>query len=210
MEQHIPYEHRAPYCTLNRLTNNTKRVWLVFHGYGQLSRFFIRKFEALDPNLNFIIAPQGLSRYYLEGFSGRVGASWMTSEDRLTDIENQKSYLDQVVSRECGNISNADLVYFGFSQGVATMCRHAAHARRPFSQMILWAGTFPPELEASDFDFLSGGESVSYFTGNQDPFYEEGMEEEQLRRVSMAMGLKAEVVRFDGGHEVKQSLINQL
>ena len=34
------------------------------------------------------MAPEGLSRFYLEGFSGKVGATWMTREDRLNDIDN--------------------------------------------------------------------------------------------------------------------------
>ena len=97
MQQHIHMKIKCSFRTLNRLTDTTERVWLVFHGYGQLSEYFIKKFEGLDPEKNFIIAPQGLSKYYVNGVSGRVGASWMTKEDRLTEIENQYTYLDQVL-----------------------------------------------------------------------------------------------------------------
>jgi predicted esterase len=131
----------APFFTLNKLTNKTERVWLVFHGYGQLSQYFIKKFEVLDPKKNFIIAPQGLSKYYLDGFYGRVGASWMTKEDRLTDIQNQYSYIDSIL-KAVGDISEKQLIYFGFSQGTATMGRYAGHAQIPFQKMIIWLAPF--------------------------------------------------------------------
>ncbi|MEQ8580786.1 MAG: alpha/beta hydrolase [Marinoscillum sp.] len=209
-ERHIAYQHTTPYAVLNKLTKDTKRIWLVFHGYGQLSRYFLRKFEGLDPVENYIIAPQGISKTYLEGFSGRVGASWMTSEDRLTEIANQKVYIDAVIAAHQIDWADKRLVYFGFSQGVATMCRYAAHARLPFDQMILWAGMFPPELANKDYDFLNRKISVKYFTGSRDPFYETGMKEGQVSKVRAVLGVDAEVRTFDGVHEVRADLINAL
>jgi len=211
MEQrHITFQHTTPYGVLNELTGNTRRIWLVFHGYGQLSRYFLRKFEGLNPEENYVIAPQGISKTYLEGFSGRVGASWMTSEDRLTEIANQKAYIDAVLRAHHIDWTDKRLVYFGFSQGVATMCRYAAHAKQPFEQMILWAGTFPPELERVDFDFCDQNVSVKYFTGSNDPFYQAGMKEDQVIKVRAALGVEAEVREFEGVHEVKADLINAL
>jgi hypothetical protein len=44
------------------------------------------------------VAPEGLSRFYFEGgFHGpgsKVGATWMTREDRLAKIEDYVGYLD--------------------------------------------------------------------------------------------------------------------
>lgn len=209
-EKHIKYEHTAPYYRLNEFTQTTKRIWVVFHGYGQLARFFIRKFAVLNPSENVIIAPQGLSKYYLEGFSGRVGANWMTKEDRLNDIENQYAYLDRVFEEEKIDATSLELVYFGFSQGVATMCRYAAYSRRTFGQMIVWAGTIPPELDAIDFDFMSGSEKVTYYTGKDDPFYESGMEERQLSRIKEVMNVSAEAIWFEGRHEVLPELLSNI
>lgn len=209
-ERHITYQHAAPYYRLNSFTSKTKRVWVVFHGYGQLAKFFIRKFEGLDPETNVVIAPQGLSKYYLEGFSGRVGASWMTKEDRLTDIANQYAYIDRVLEEETMNVEGVALIYFGFSQGVATMCRYAAHAQVPFHQMIIWAGTFPPELDALDFSFMAGTEAVKYFTGRQDPFYKEGMEAAQRIKIEETLNVPPEVIWFDGKHEVLPALVQKI
>ena len=206
-EQHITYQHSAPYYKLNSYTKKTKRIWIVFHGYGQLAKFFIRKFEHLDKDENYFIVPQGLHKYYLEGFYGRVGASWMTKEDRLNDIQNQYAYIDAVLENEPIDWENVELIYFGFSQGVATMTRYAAHAKRVFNQMIIWAGTFPPELQFEDFKYLTGSEKVKYFTGTQDPFLEEGMEEKQRIRVMEAMDIEPEVIWFEGKHEVIPDLL---
>jgi len=209
-EQYLDVSLKASFYTQNELTEKTKRIWLVFHGYGQLSRYLIRKFKGLDPEGNYIIAPQGLSKFYLEGFSGRVGASWMTKEDRLTDIENQFRYVDAVLDQHQIDWEKHQLVYFGFSQGVATMCRYAAHSKLPFQKMILWAGTFPPDLERSDFGFLTGNEKASYYTGFQDPFFKPGMKEEQLSRIQNAMALEANVIEFEGKHEVLADLVQKI
>ncbi|MEP5069833.1 MAG: esterase, partial [Crocinitomicaceae bacterium] len=136
-QYHLDVLIKASYHTLNELTEKTERVWLVFHGYGQLAGHFIKKFKDLDPAKNFIVAPQGLSKYYLDGVYGRVGASWMTKEDRLTEIQNQYAYIDALL-KKIGDLSDKQLIYFGFSQGTATMGRYAAHAKIPFHQMIIW------------------------------------------------------------------------
>ena len=205
MQHHLDVTIKASYYTLNELTPKTEHVWLVFHGYGQLAEFFIKKFEGLDSEKNFIIAPQGLSKYYLNGVYGRVGASWMTKDDRLTEIANQYQYIDQVTSQF--DISEKELIYFGFSQGTATMGRYAAHAKIPFDQMVIWAGTFPPDTHPVEWSFLTGKEQVSYWTSKDDPFYQEGMVEKQNEVVQAAMGRTPELQWYEGGHRVIPELL---
>ena len=200
-EERIDVSIEAPYFTLNEMSSKTKRVWLVFHGYGQLAKYFIQKFEILDPRENFIIAPQGLSKYYLNGFYGRVGASWMTKEDRLTEIENQFRYIDAVLDH-IGDIENLELIYFGFSQGTATMGRYAAFAKRAFKKMVIWAGTFPPDIEDGSFDFLNGNEEIVYYTSREDQFFKEEMIDTQNEVVKKAIGKKPELHWYQGGHKV--------
>ncbi|MEO9484217.1 MAG: alpha/beta hydrolase [Ekhidna sp.] len=207
MQHHLEISIKTSYYTLNDLTEETERVWLVFHGYGQLAEYFIRKFKDLDPKKNFIIAPQGLSKYYLEGVYGRVGASWMTKEDRLTEIENQYSYIDEVLNT-VGDISGKKLVYFGFSQGTATMGRYAAHAKIPFGQMIIWAGTFPPDTQPEDWKYLTGEEGVHYYTSKQDIYFKDEMIPQQNEVVKKALGRTPELHWYDGGHRVMPGLLN--
>ncbi|MEM6641376.1 MAG: alpha/beta hydrolase [Bacteroidota bacterium] len=207
----ITQQHRvtvhisAQYYTLNELNDQTKRIWVVFHGYGQLAKFFIRKFDGLDPCQNFIIAPQGLSKYYLEGVNGRVGASWMTKEDRLTEIENQYAYVDQILRNY--QLEDKELVYFGFSQGTATMGRYAAHAKLSFSKMIIWAGTFPPDTETNEWSFLIGNEEILYYVSRKDPYFQKEMIDQQNKVISKATG-KMPVLRwYEGGHSVSSDIV---
>lgn len=209
MQHFVNTQVTASYQTLNELTEKTERVWLVFHGYGQLAEFFIPKFKGLDPAQNFIIAPQGLSKYYLDGVYGRVGASWMTKEDRLTEIANQYAYLDAVL-KSVGDISNKQLIYFGFSQGTATMGRYAAHAKIPFHQMIIWAGTFPPDTNPEDWKYLTGEEGIHYYTSKEDIYFKEEMISQQNEVLKKALGREPDLHWYDGGHRVMPEIVASL
>jgi len=207
-QHHIEISIKASYYTLNELTEKTECIWLVFHGYGQLAEYFIKKFEGLDPEKNFIIAPQGLSKYYLDGVYGRVGASWMTKEDRLTEIENQYAYIDAVLGPF--DLSGKELIYFGFSQGTATMGRYAAHAKIPFSKMIIWAGTFPPDTNPKDWEYLTGKEGIHYYTSKEDIYFKDEMIPKQNEVVKTAMGKEPELHWYDGGHRVMPELLSEI
>lgn len=207
-QHHLEFKIKASYYTLNELTDKTERIWLVFHGYGQLAEFFIKKFEGLDAEKNFIITPQGLSKYYLDGVYGRVGASWMTKEDRLTEIDNQYAYIDEVLNQF--DLKDRELTYFGFSQGTATMGRYAAYAKIPFKRMIIWAGTFPPDTDPEDWTYLTGQEEISYFTSREDIYFKEEMIDNQNKVVTQAMGRTPELHWYEGGHRVIQEIVNRL
>ena len=122
-QHHLNIQFKARYFTSGELNDNTRYIWLVFHGYGQLAKYFIRNFYDLNDD-HFVVAPEGLSRYYLADTSGRVGASWMTKEDRLTDIQNQISYISEIYKSVELEIENGtELIVLGFSQGTATALR---------------------------------------------------------------------------------------
>ena len=57
--------------------------------------YFIRKFRALFDDL-LVVAPEGMHRFYLQGSSGRVGASWMTKEAREDDIADNLRWLQEL------------------------------------------------------------------------------------------------------------------
>ena len=60
-------------------------LWIVLHGYGQLARFFLRKFEAFEGQAH-VVAPEGPNRFYLGDGYERIGANWMTREERGAEI----------------------------------------------------------------------------------------------------------------------------
>ncbi len=207
IEKHLDFEISAPYCTLNRLRSTTKKIWLVFHGYGMLSRYFINKFRILDKRYNFVIAPQGLSRFYLEGFTGRVGSSWMTKEDRLTEIENQQRYLRAIIDREIITNNFEELIILGFSQGAATASRFAAFSGIDFSKLIIWSGKFPEDIAREDVAHWSDDLVIRYFTGTKDPFLKEVKIPDQHEVIKRLTGIEIEKTEFDGEHELIPDLL---
>src|SRR5690242_1913739 len=149
-EHHLSVARTARYFTLGSPGPGTRELWLVCHGYGQLASRFLRPFSALDDGTRLIVAPEGLSRFYSDpNQHERVGASWMTREDRLTEIDDYVRYLDAVHAevRSAGGGGTSRLVVLGFSQGVATACRWVARGSVPVERLIAWGGELPPELD---------------------------------------------------------------
>ena len=94
IKNHILVTKTARYFTLGELNENTRELWFVLHGYAQLASDFIQDFEGLDNGTRFIVAPEGLNKFYARGFGGKPAASWMTSEDRENEIIDYINYLN--------------------------------------------------------------------------------------------------------------------
>jgi len=209
-ENHTNFQLKAPYYTLNELTPQTKTVWLVCHGDGQLAKFFLRKFSVLDQSENYFLFPQGLSKFYLDNHT-RVGATWMTKEDRLTDIENQYAYIDSVIFDELGpEIGQYHLNMLGFSQGVATITRYAAYKKIAFNKLILWGGGIPDELIKEDFDFLIDGMEVNMVLGDRDMYYSIEKYQREVAKAKMIMGDHVRFSTYEGGHEINTDQLLKL
>ena len=71
-------------------------LWICLHGYAHRAELFIENFRPIATDGLFIIAPEGLSRFYTRGFCGTVGASWMTREDRENEIKDYVVYLEKL------------------------------------------------------------------------------------------------------------------
>ena len=65
----------ARYYQSGLISNKTKNLWFVFHGYGMLAEFFIKKFQYLVDKETVVIAPEATSRFYLDRNYERVGSS---------------------------------------------------------------------------------------------------------------------------------------
>ncbi|MBW8241630.1 serine hydrolase family protein [Muricauda oceani] len=210
IEKTVTYSTENTYLTQNELTAKTKKVWLVFHGIGYLSRYFVKYFDGLDPEENYIIVPQAPSKYYLKNEYKYVGASWLTKENTATEIKNVINYVDAVLEAE--NLpKNVDLILFGFSQGVSVATRWLAHQKISCRQIVLYAGGIPKELTKKDFSFLEyGSTKITVVYGNKDEFITpEKLEKEKIKIDDLFQG-HAEIKMFDGGHEVKTELIENL
>src|SRR5262245_4764075 len=154
-EQRLRVERTARYYVLGEPGQLTREVWICCHGYGQLAGRFLRSFDAIAEPARLIVAPEGLHRFYLDpadrpAAERRVGATWMTREDRTTDIDDYVRYLDAVCERVLTEVPpGVQLVALGFSQGVATVARWAAASRFTIGTLVLWGSGLPPDLDWS-------------------------------------------------------------
>src|SRR5207302_9410481 len=98
--------------------------------HDALPIWFLEKLRVLDDGRRHLVAPEGLSRFYLteSPTERRVGATWMTREDRLAEIDDSVRYLDAVYDDVFGRIDRARVTVhaLGFSQGAATVSRWTA------------------------------------------------------------------------------------
>ncbi|MBL6447246.1 dienelactone hydrolase family protein [Fulvivirga sp. 29W222] len=197
----INFGFEARYFQSAEITADTKQLIFVIHGYGQQAKYFMRKFDALQNNETCIIAPEGLSRFYLAGFSGRVGATWMTKEERLTDIKNYINYLTTIYQKLTSGRQDIKTSIIGFSQGAATASRWAAMSLISFDKLILWAGIFPPDMDFEKASHQFSNKMIYYVYGTDDPFLtKERMDE--MKELSKKLGVSPKVISFKGGHDI--------
>ena len=214
-EHHLAVRRTARYHTLGERGDALRQVWFALHGHGQLSGFFIRHFTPLADGTRLIVAPEGLNRFYLEPTSwrgagqSRVGATWMTREDRLVEIEDYVRYLDALQHEVLVGLDRrvVQVVLLGFSQGVATALRWTCLGRLRPDLLIAWAGPLPPELDEKSTHHLKG--RVVRVLGDRDEMATgEAVAAEDARYAQL--GLNARTVRFDGGHELNAEVLLDL
>jgi len=183
-------------------------TWTVLHGYRQLAHRFLRRFRGIASPRRRILAPEGLSRFYLESpervrdARGAIGASWMTREDRDAEIADYVGYLDAVM-RDLGGAGHHTAL--GFSQGAHTAARWAARGTAPLHRLVLWGAALPGDLPAGAARRLEGVE-ILLVRGASDPLRnpaEEAREEAWLQEA----GLHYRVETHPGGHEIDSSVL---
>ncbi len=189
----------------------SKILLIALHGYGQLVPYFIRRFQQVDSDEIFVIAPEGLHRFYLNGTSGRVGASWMTKEARLDDIEDNINYLNQVYAFYNQNHTFQKVVVLGFSQGAATAARWIEKTDFKIDAFIQWAGVFPPDLEINANNSKWEGMRHFYVMGDQDPYFAENSDNEYNQSEWLKKhDFHPETITFEGKHDVDAATLNEI
>lgn len=180
----------------------------ALHGYGQHPQFFIRKFTHLAGPSFGVLAPEGLHRFYTKGSTGRVGASWMTREDRLNDIADLNRYLADLHAHTPFDLPKKR-VLLGFSQGTATAVRFFCSAPHLFDRLVLWAGSFPPDLDLPANAAVLNTVGIDVAVGDHD----EVVTAEHITEVSELLnrhGVKFRLHRYHGGHDVDADLLSTL
>jgi predicted esterase len=214
-EHHIGVSRAARYFTLGNSSPGVAEVWFACHGYGQLASRFLEKLRVLDDGHRLLVAPEGLSRFYLSESPNerRVGASWMTREDRLAEIEDYVQYLDAVYADIFGLLDRARVTVhaLGFSQGASTVSRWAALGKARVDRVILWGGELPPDLDLAREPAAARlrAARLALVYGRSDDFITAKVVQTIGARLR-EHGIPYNEIPFDGGHELNESLLRSI
>ena len=132
-------------------------------------------------------------------WAGKIGASWMTREDRLSEIDDYVRYLDALVEEL--EVADRSLTVLGFSQGVATATRWVVRGATRPSRLILWGDVAPPDLDLERAGRALSGIRLELVRGDEDRAFDAQRVEEEAARLRDA-GVVYSVVGYRGGHEV--------
>lgn len=204
------------YALLGAAPADAHRVWFVLHGYAQLAPRFLRHFAGIVPADTCVVAPEGLSRFYVDMPAGdgqhlqRVGATWMTRENRDDDIADTMVWLDTVyrdIMRE-REIAPA-IGVLAFSQGVATATRWLATSTVRPQAFVVWAGGLAHDVPDDTLRTVLHGAAVTLVCGTRDQF----INEEQARRLHarlQELTPSADHIAFDGAHHLERTVLGPL
>ncbi|MCB0589398.1 MAG: hypothetical protein KDD06_29200 [Phaeodactylibacter sp.] len=206
----ISVPRTAHYSTIGEAGDQTRFFWIACHGYGQLAQDFIQPFRAIAAADTFILAPEGLSRFYWGGFTGKPVASWMTREGRLHEIADYSNYLTTLYDLFLGLMQpDVHIILLGFSQGCATQMRWAMRTFPAFHHLIFWAGSIPEDLDYRPRLGYLSDKSLHFVYGNQDQFLTPERVAQQ-RELIRANGLEVREHTFEGKHTVEEEPLKQL
>jgi predicted esterase len=184
--------------------------WVVLHGYGQLAADFIEDFAPLVTPDRCVVAPEGLSRFYLDGLTEHktVGASWMTREAREAEIADYVGALDAAI-RHLGGADDASVSVLGFSQGAATASRWALLGNTTADRLVLWGGAPAHDLDLAAHADTLRSLNLTLVAGTTDPHLSSERRDvirARLRRHDIPVSFRS----FDGGHRIDAETLQHL
>ena len=213
-------QRTARYVVIGADPAHASHIWIALHGYGMLASRFARPFVDAVPANSCIIAPEGLSRFYLEqpradgGHMQRVGATWLTRESRETEIADAHVWLnlvhDEVVAESrAARGRDPRVAVLGFSQGVATAMRWIANGSVQPQQFVAWAGGLAHDVQRDAFVHKMQHAELVLVTGDSDEFATEANREAVLTAVRQ-LATPHRVLTFVGGHHLDGPLLHTL
>ena len=210
---HIRVAKRARYYTMGP-QRDAAAIWLVCHGYGQLAVRFIDNFAAIATPDRLIVAPEALHRFYIDpppapASDRRVGATWMTREDRESDIADYVDYLDQLASEMLARSPRARLHVLGFSQGSATIMRWAVHASRAPDHLVSWAGEVPTDVDWNMGARKLANTRIDIVCGDRDELTSPKVIQRNIATLT-EVGLRYQLHSFSGRHHLDDEMLRRL
>ena len=211
MKKQISIPKTYKYSQLGEFSEKTNTVWIVLHGYGMLSEYFIKKFECILNDSTVVIAPEGSNRFYLENNYYRVGASWMTKLDKEKDIEDNISFIQTLYSNSVDKIghTNFKLNTLGFSQGGATLVRWIMSNSTTIDSLILWGSDIPKDCLIEEKKSRWNSIDVKLVIGNQDEYINEENKQKVIDLIN-SFGLKYKLVEYEGNHKIIEKELEKI
>lgn len=215
LTRHIAVKRSARYFVLGEPESDWSEVWYLLHGYGQRAQELLAACSGLARATRLLVAPEGLSRFYTRGTGGDVGPSWMTREERESEIADYVGYLDAVHcelrhARNRGERGGRVPVgILGFSQGTATASRWSVLGKIHPAQLVLWGSGCAPELEPGAVRAKLGETRVDLVLGDADPYVSRERGELEAQRLRDLLP-QTEVRRFSGGHVLDSDLVVEI
>ncbi len=212
---HLAVTRTARYAAFGPVPSLADEWWIVLHGYGQLAGDFASQCAALDNGRRLVVAPEALSRFYQPGANGsqpdaRVGASWMTREDRESEIADYLGYLDALVEAlGAGVPAEPPIHVLAFSQGTATASRWVASGRVNVARFVCWGGLIAPELDIASPGAPLRRTRVQMVVGSRDRFATADRVAAEHARLDDAK-LSYEAITFEGGHRLDDQTLARL
>ncbi len=200
----------ASFYLSQSLSNKVKKIWIVFHGYGQLGKYFLNKFQAFSSDENLFIAPQALNQFYIKGFNGRVGSTWMTSEDRLDKVEDYLLYLSNLDKLILDfDYQDIEINVLGFSQGGNTMSRFLGQTKLSINKIVFWGSKFAEDVDTSKLIEKFKFSTFYLIYGVNDEF----VNSDQINCVKNKFQSDITspiIIKFIGGHEICTNTFKQV
>lgn len=192
---------------------DVRELWYVLHGQGMRAVAFLEMARAAASPSRLIVAPEALSRYY-EGAVTRkdapVVASWMTRDERESEIRDYVRYLDDLHANLTARLggSTPPVTIIGFSQGGAASVRWVANGNVKPARLVVWASSLPPDVDFAANAAIRAPQ-FTYVHGTKDVYITPKVLDQQLGMLRAA-NLPHASVSFEGGHRLDDNTLKRI
>jgi predicted esterase len=216
-EHHINVARSARYFTLGNAGPATREVWFCCHGYGQLASDFVREFECIDAPERLVVVPEALSRFYINegpGFHGpdaKIGATWMTREDREQEILDYVNYLEQLYAGifRLVDRNKVRVTVLGFSQGGATVNRWLVRGSARADRLVMWGSLLASDLDPRAAAKIFQNLELKIVYGKRDQFADADTIANYESTIKQ-LGVPYDLIAFEGGHRMDRETLKSL
>lgn len=208
--EYIRVQKTARYSVIGELSKETEYFWFALHGSNMLCEQMLYKFRKFDPKKHLIIAPEGLSRFYSNGFGGDVVAAWMTSRDRLEEIRDFSSYLSALYQQWADQLpQHCKKIILGFSQGGTTAFRWLHRESVEYDYLIGNSCWIPEDINLAEAKSPLDPKKILYTYGRQDQY----LTPERIKSLQAVLDknqLDISLLAYEGDHRVSKDQLQHL